>query len=203
MEFSKMNIRDNSDEFERYKMPVLDVMIKHKGSYRLTYIKNIDAVAKALHIASIVIIKHFGSHLNTQSRKCSEGLELKGLFETEVLAKSSRFFIQKYLICKICTLPELKFQSTKNKLDIKCLSCGNIIVVESIKKCTDKIYKSIHEQSLNKNTKNAFQDFKIAEKDIKSLNTTSSIIEWSLNTDDKDIQQRKDMNSPFLQQFIQ
>lgn len=135
-----LNIRNNDDPFERYKMPDIEFRIKHQGNYHNTYIINLLKISKAINISHKVLTKFLGISLSTQAKfnEDTKELQLKGTFTYEVLLKTLRQFIDDYILCDICTYPELNFIVKKKKLFIKCRACGNR------KECImDRIHKII------------------------------------------------------------
>lgn len=135
-----LNIRNNDDPFERYKMPDIEFRIKHQGNYHNTYIINLLKISKAINISHKVLTKFLGISLSTQAKfnEDTKELQLKGTFTYEVLLKTLRQFIDDYILCDICTYPELNFIVKKKKLFTKCRACGNR------KECIgDRIHKII------------------------------------------------------------
>lgn len=147
-----INICDNLNEFDRYKMPDIEVRYKDNGKYQLSFITNLSKISSALHIESKFIIKFYSQNLNTQSKyndKLDE-LQLKGFFDKDKLLRILRLFINKYVLCPECDLPEIIYKIYSNKIKIKCEACGlhkNIDINE------DKIYKYILQCYKPKNKK--------------------------------------------------
>lgn len=136
----------NKEGYERYQMPELESRVKNLGKYNNTYIENLPKVAGALHLNYEVLVKYLGWVLNTQSKfdKKTEEVQLKGEFTHEVLKETLRKFIDKYILCLKCSLPELDFQCKKKAMRIKCRACGHSEMCD----LTDRVYKFIHQEEM-------------------------------------------------------
>jgi len=136
----------NKEGYERYQMPELESRVKNLGKYNNSYIENLPRVAQALHLNYEVLVKYFGWTLNTQSKfdKKTEEVQLKGEFTNDILKETLRKFIDKYVLCPKCSLPELDFQCKKKTMRIKCRACGHSEICE----LTDRVYKSIHQEDV-------------------------------------------------------
>ena len=87
-----------------------------------TNIKNLPAVASALRVPDSAILKYFCSELGANA----EGTSIvKGQHTLEDLQKHLDKFINRYVLCKKCKLPELTHEVNKKNLIGICRSCGN------------------------------------------------------------------------------
>ena len=109
------------DPFYRYKMEKLNV-VRQKNK---TVIDNFDKVAKDLERDPKMIYNYF-------KKKLSISISLKdGILSTnadityDVFEKVLRQFIEEYVLCKSCKLPELEFVKKDSKININCKSCSN------------------------------------------------------------------------------
>ena len=111
----------------RYKMRQLGVQIAFKG----IYFTNLEHVSKDLQIPVDYIPSYLGSHLKKKVKKVSKqkgnkqndqqewiifpstGVQLEDLNEGITL------FIQNFVCCPVCLLPELKFVSETSEQDNK------------------------------------------------------------------------------------
>ena len=191
------NIRDSEDVFERYKMPQPIIRFKYQGKYNQTYISNITKISKSLHINPMVVVKYFGSHLNTQSKLINDcELSLRGNFRSDILKNSLKNFIEKFILCKKCNLPELEFKVKRKNLQMRCKACGYIKFANT----QEKIYKAIYiiesakvKSSKVKKQKEKDQDEFQNESDTNVLDTNKE--EWSADFSEEAIQKRKEIFS--------
>lgn len=178
MSADTINIRNVQDAFERYQMPLLEVIPKNKGQFNQTTIDNVFKVAKSLHIDPECLMKWFGWSLKTQSQFKEKGqILLKGAFTYEIILQHLRKFINQYVLCQKCTLPELNYIAQKKLIGTKCRACGHR-QKENLK--TDRVWKLIHsitEQKISENLKkNKKKKSKAADKfksnESQSFDTT-------------------------------
>jgi translation initiation factor 2 beta subunit (eIF-2beta)/eIF-5 len=107
-----LNIQNIADEHARYRMPKLQSRIKDKGKF----------------VPLAPLLKFMESELGSQFLKADKqdlaSYYVKGRFEYEQLYKPLRLFIDEYVLCSKCNLPELRYQLEKNKGLRVCSSCG-------------------------------------------------------------------------------
>ena len=144
----KINLTTNefsiNDEEYRYQLekPVIDIGGK-KGN-RTTYIYNSEKIAKHLNVNSMFFGKYISNSLScpistSKEFKC---LALKGEYDTEKITKLLIEFINIYILCPVCDLPETDLHKNKEiGVHHVCRSCGEITKV-NIKKI-DKTYEYI------------------------------------------------------------
>lgn len=112
-----------NDEFFRYKMPKIE--LKHETNK--TIIVNIDNIAKSLHINPIYIMQFFGYELGTISKynnKNSNLSYINGCHRLDNLSKVLNKFIEIFILCKQCKLPETEMKIKTEKIKITCKACG-------------------------------------------------------------------------------
>jgi translation initiation factor 5 len=133
-----------SDSDYRYKLekPVTDIGGK-KGN-KTTYIYNSESIAKYLNIDSMCFGKYLGYNMScplffNKEFKC---LSFKGEHSNEKIIKLLIEFINIYILCPVCDLPETSLHKNK-QLGIyhECRSCGNNTKIKITK--IDKTYEYI------------------------------------------------------------
>ncbi len=144
----KINLTTNEyslyDNDYRYKLdkPIIDIGGK-KGN-KTTFIYNSEIISKYLNINSMLIGKYISYSLSCQVSmdKGNKCLSFKGEYTQQQIEKLLIEFINIYILCPICDLPETSLHKNK-ELGIyhDCRSCGNLTKV-NIKKI-DKIYEFI------------------------------------------------------------
>lgn len=184
----------NADPFARYKMPDLEYTTKNKGQYGSTNVTNLLDIARHLQMDYNCIIKHFSYDMNTQVKYVKDNQEvmLKGMFNKEQLVKSLRKFIDKYVLCKRCELPELDYRVLgKKKLKSICRSCGYSKEGDN----TDRIVKFMMVQLKNAKP-NKKSNFRPKIRKIKTsidseMNVADEEIEWQTDVSDQAMSERK------------
>merc|ERR1711907_562588 len=119
----------NDDPSYRYKMPRLVTQKEGRGNGSKTCIKNMSDVARALRRPPQYTTKWFGAELGAQStytNKEGEGERaiVNGHHDTPVFQTMLDKFIDKYVLCENCRLPELSVKVSKSAINAKCLACG-------------------------------------------------------------------------------
>jgi translation initiation factor 5 len=133
--------RDDTDSSYRYKMPALITKIEGRGNGIKTVILNIVEVSKALHIHPSYPTKYFGIELGAQSKFQTDRAILNGAHEVKDLHKLLDKFIQSFVLCPKCSLPEIKM-IVKKEIKIDCASCGYHSVLKSQPKLISYILKN-------------------------------------------------------------
>ncbi len=129
MASSLLNItgsRVNDDPSFRYTMPKLDIVYEGRGNGCKTVILNLPKVCDALDVCTEFPVKFFSYELSTQVKYNAE-LErciINGTHSAESLQTVLNAFIDQYVLCPVCTLPEIVLSVKKEALRYKCKSCG-------------------------------------------------------------------------------
>lgn len=129
--------RTVSDPKYRYKMPLLQQKIEGKGINIRTNLTNLKDVAKSLRVPGDYILKfmgiEFGSNTNTK-----EGLfSINGEMNADDVLRMLDKFIDRFVLCPKCKLPEMVLQVTaKKSLTGKCNSCGHTAELDGHKLST-------------------------------------------------------------------
>lgn len=127
-----INIQNNDDPHNRYKMPKIVSRVKDKGKFAETYVTNLADVARALKVNLPALIKFLEINLGSQfllaSKDDSSSYFIKGRFDYNSLYAGLRLFIDSHVICSKCGLPEIEYRNdAKSKKGIRlCKSCGNL-----------------------------------------------------------------------------
>lgn len=120
---------DPDDASYRYKMPKLVTKIEGRGNGIKTVIVNMVDIAKALHVPPSYPTKFFGFELGAQSKfnEKDERAIVNGSHNAGDLAITLQKFIQRYILCSRCGLPEIthKIRAKRRCIEIDCAACGN------------------------------------------------------------------------------
>ncbi len=118
-------IEDNN---YRYKMQKLESKIESQGNGIKTNIVNLEEIAKDLQTNPEYILKYFGIENGSQTNmkkagKSNTNYIIQGDFSEAALVKMLDKFIEKFLLCPTCKLPELHLFANNERLSAKCDSC--------------------------------------------------------------------------------
>jgi len=97
-------------------MPELN--IKHQK--KKTIIENLDSVANSLHRHPATLLSYWSQTLGCG--KIKQGL--CGCHSRETLQESLQGFVQLYVLCDQCDLPETDLYGYRNSLEKVCSACG-------------------------------------------------------------------------------
>ncbi|ETW56251.1 hypothetical protein PFAG_03699 [Plasmodium falciparum Santa Lucia] len=126
---SYVNIpRDRNDPNYRYKMPKLISKIEGRGNGIRTNISNMGEIARSLKRPPMYPTKFFGCELGTMVKfeENEEKAIVNGAHKEKDLVNILDKFIEMYVLCPHCLLPETDIVVKKGILICKCNACGNI-----------------------------------------------------------------------------
>jgi translation initiation factor 5 len=112
-----------SDPTYRYKMPKLQTRIEGRGNGIKTCVVNMAEVAKALKVPTLYPNKWFGCELGAQSQYTDRAI-VNGAHQTDTMQQLLDKFIEKYVLCPKCKLPETVIAVHKKDVTGKCMACG-------------------------------------------------------------------------------
>lgn len=123
----------------RYKMPVVYGKIEGRGNGIKTVIPNITDVALSLHRPPGEVNKFFGCELGAQTTYSEETDRaiVNGAHTDAALQSLIYRYVEKFVICPQCRLPETDYKIKSECIYHKCAACGNKEMVDmSHKLCT-------------------------------------------------------------------
>ena len=176
-----LNINGSYDPSYRYKMPLIQsTSIKSNGGD--TIINNLNEICKTINQPPLLILEYLSIYCNT--KKNNKKFSITGEYTNEHLQHGLQIYINHFVICSKCGIPEIKPQlkkiSKKNiLLELKCSACGQLSVIESNNK-NSKAYDLI----IKYLEKNEWIQCSKGTMVINSLTKNTNIIE---STDDDDI----------------
>jgi translation initiation factor 5 len=137
---ASINIGGGDDEYNRYKMPPVVGKVEGKGNGIKTRIDNCADVARALHRPAGYVCKFFGCELGALTKIDDETATyiVNGAFDDRVLGESVKKFIDMFVLCPNCKLPETDIKVKKNGDILQvCNACGTSSICDmSHKLCT-------------------------------------------------------------------
>lgn len=155
-----ININNSTDTNFRYK--IFKINITHTGSGTqkgfFTKLNNIKLIASQINHNPITLLKYIGICLGSTVN--DELFWIQGNHSQHNIQKYIFDFINTFVLCKKCSVPELEYsiqQNTKNKIIIThCLGCGFDYNIDPLllnkynKKIFDKIINDIKSSFFNK-----------------------------------------------------
>ena len=127
MDSSKLNIPSTvKDPNYRYQMPKIQVTTQGTGGGVKTRIDNIKEVAHALTVPPDYPLKFIGRELGSNTEIKSANYLINGSHTAEKFQQLLDKFIEKYVLCPNCKLPEIRIFIKKGEIRSKCRACGTI-----------------------------------------------------------------------------
>jgi translation initiation factor 5 len=110
----------------RYKMPRMIAKTEGRGNGIKTVIVNMSDIATALNRPPELVTKFFGVDLGAQSKydEVGDKCTVNGAHTTPDLQKLLNIFIDKFVLCPNCHLPESALVVKKGFIFSKCSACG-------------------------------------------------------------------------------
>jgi translation initiation factor 5 len=143
MEQTKMlNIPSTiKDPNYRYKMPKLVLTVQGSGGNTKTKLENIKDLATALTVPPDYPLKFIGKELGAQTDIKNDAYLINGNHTVDKLQPFIDKFIEKYVLCPKCKLPEIRIFLKKEKSEIrcKCRACGTISKLDDKHKFSNHI----------------------------------------------------------------
>merc|ERR1712176_1616935 len=131
VKMAMLNIPSSVDDPSyRYKMPRIISKKEGRGNGSKTGIMNMGDVARAIKRDPVYVTKFFGYELGAQSsytnkEKEGERVVVNGHHDTPVFQQLVDKFIEKYVLCMGCNLPEIDMVVNKKGLIVAtCKACG-------------------------------------------------------------------------------
>lgn len=149
-----------TDPEYRYKMPVTFGKIEGRGNGIKTVIPNISELASSLHRTPAEVNKFFGCELGAQTSYSgnNDRAIVNGAHNDATLQSLVHKYIELFVLCPQCGLPETEYKIKNGIIFHKCAACGCKEMVDmSHKLCTfilaqdKKEKKSKKEKSKDKN----------------------------------------------------
>ena len=127
MDSSKLNIPSTvKDPNYRYQMPKIQVTTQGTGGGVKTRIDNVKEVAHALTVPPDYPLKFIGRELGSNTEIKNDNYLINGSHTAEKFQQILDKFIEKYVLCPSCKLPEIRIFIKKGEIRCKCRACGTI-----------------------------------------------------------------------------
>lgn len=153
----------------RYKMPAVFGKIEGSGNGIKTVIPNITDVASSLHRSPGEVNKFFGTELGAQSRYSpdTDKAIVNGAHTDGMLQELMHRYIEKFVLCPNCRLPESEYKIKNDLIFHRCKACGAKEMVDMSHKLCNFILaedKKAKKEAKSKGGKKADKD---EDKDSK------------------------------------
>jgi len=123
------------DPAYRYKMPKLVGKVEGRGNGIKTVLVNIEEVAEALKRDPAEVTKFFGTELGAQTIFTDRAIVNGAHRDADLQSHLSRY-IEHFVLCRNCKLPETGYKIKEGIVAQKCLACGHKESVDMTHKLT-------------------------------------------------------------------
>lgn len=145
-----MNIsgmKEVEDPSYRYKMPCMVTKIEGRGNGIKTILVNIVDVATSLNRDPPEVTKFFGCELGAQTSYGAEEAGVpkaivNGAQTTAVMQNLLKTYIEKFVLCKQCHLPEAHYKVKAGVISHSCKACGAKEIIDMSHKLCSFILKA-------------------------------------------------------------
>lgn len=156
-----------NDPAYRYKMPKIVGKVEGKGNGIKTVLLNVNDLGIALKRDPAEITKFFGCELGSQTTFANDRAIVNGAHRDADLQNHIIKYIENFVLCARCKLPETHYKIKEGMISQKCIACGHKEVVDMKHKlCTFII--SQHKKSKDQSKKDDKKDKKDGKKEKDS-----------------------------------
>lgn len=154
----------------RYKMPLVYGKLEGRGNGSKTVIPNIAEVALSLHREPGEVNKFFGCEMGAQTTyNADTGRAIvNGHHTDKVLQQMVHKYIEAFVLCPNCLLPETDYKIKSGIIHHKCAACGAKEMVDMTHKLTTYILAQDKKAKADKKKADKKKDKKKGKKDSDS-----------------------------------
>jgi translation initiation factor 5 len=117
-----ININGNSSDINyRYKMEKISLTNCGYGNGLYTIINNMDNIGKSINTPSEILYKYLASILGSAFNDKKKSLT--GMHSVETIQQHIYDYINKFVICPNCNIPELMYKIENKKVCSSCSAC--------------------------------------------------------------------------------
>jgi translation initiation factor 5 len=123
------------DPSYRYKMPKVVGKVEGRGNGIKTMLCNVNEVAQSLNRDPAEVTKFFGCELGSQTSFTDRAIVNGAHLDSDLQNHLSKY-IEKFVLCTNCHLPETHYKIKDGMISQKCLACGSKASVDMTHKLT-------------------------------------------------------------------
>jgi translation initiation factor 2 beta subunit (eIF-2beta)/eIF-5 len=131
-----ININNSNDLFYRYKMEKVNIINKGSGNGLLTIINNLENIAKSINTPYEILYKYIATYLGSNYNEKKKSIN--GSHTQEKIQESIHKYINDFVICNVCNIPEINYLLCNNKIESKCSACGSLNEIKNNNKINQK-----------------------------------------------------------------
>jgi len=133
-----LNVNGSDDDFYRYKMNRVNISNKGNGNGQFTIINNLEEISKTINTPCEILYKYIANDLGSSFNEKKKSLT--GTHTQETIQNSIFKYINDFVICTKCGIPEINYTlKDKNNVESKCSACGSYNIIKNNNKINFKI----------------------------------------------------------------
>jgi len=133
-----LNVNGSDDDFYRYKMNRVNISNKGNGNGQFTIINNLEEISKTINTPYEILYKYIANDLGSSFNEKKKSLT--GTHTQETIQNSIFKYINDFVICTKCGIPEINYTiKDKNNVESKCSACGSYNIIKNNNKINFKI----------------------------------------------------------------
>ncbi|WP_424359431.1 translation initiation factor IF-2 subunit beta [Methanocella sp. MCL-LM] len=124
----KAELPESVESKARFEVPAARVHLEGKK----TVITNFDDICDRLNRDPDTVAKYLLREIGTAGARTDGRITLTGIFSPAQIDSAIRQFVEAYVMCKVCHLPDTKLIKEKRATTIVCEACGARYPVKTI-----------------------------------------------------------------------
>jgi translation initiation factor 5 len=132
-----INVNNSNDEFYRYKMNKVSITNKGFGNGLFTIINNVEDICKSINTPPDILYKYISTDLGSNFNEKKKSIN--GTHTQEKIQESIYSYINDFVICKMCGIPEINYTINNNFIESRCSACGLLNEIKNNNKINQKI----------------------------------------------------------------
>lgn len=124
----KADMPDKVEQKNRFEVPP----VKLQAAGKKTIVTNFGEICDRLIRDPDVVAKYLLKELGTAGSRSGGRIVLNGVFTTEAIDSVIRKFVDAFVMCRVCHLPDTKIVKDKKDSFIVCEACGARYVIKMI-----------------------------------------------------------------------
>lgn len=131
-----INVNNSDDLFYRYKMEKVNITNKGFGNGLFTIINNLESIAKSINTPVEILYKYIANDLGSNYNEKKKSMN--GNHTHEKIQESIYKYINDFVICNKCGIPEVNYFLEKKSIEAKCSACGTLNEIKNNNKINQK-----------------------------------------------------------------
>ena len=131
-----INVNNSDDPFYRYKMEKVSITNKGFGNGLFTIINNLENIAKSINTPVEILYKYISNDLGSNYNEKKKSMN--GNHTHEKIQESIYKYINDFVICSKCGIPEINYLLDNKKVEARCSACGSLNEIKNNNKINQK-----------------------------------------------------------------